>query len=295
MNKEKILILTQTNPQTDTMFKNWILNGLNADVIFKDIPKPFRLVRRIWMNFPLPFYSVWLGEWKNKLKDYDIVILHANDWSRHIPRFIHSINKKIRIIYWYWNPVTKLSLPQKVDDAQTELWSFDKHDVEKYGMKYNIQYYSYFNVKNVKKLPINKDVYFIGHDKGRKSNIEDFESKLHSYGIKTKIQIIRSNSDFIPYSEVCQDIYTSRAILEFTQKGQTGYTLRALESLFFDRKLITDNKEILNEPFYNSNNIFVIGYNDFSEITQFLKKPYDKSVNKFKSKYDINAWLNNFR
>lgn len=294
MNKNRILILTQTNPQTDFMFKNWILNGLKADIIFRNVSKPFRLIRRIWMNIPLPFFQIWLGEWKKELKNYDIIIFHANDWSRHIPKYIHSINKNARIIYWYWNPVTRLSDPSKVDDSMTELWTFDKNDAKKYGMKYTIQYYSQFNLKNTQKESFSKDVYFIGHDKGRKEKIEKLANKLKSLGVKVKIQIIESGSKFVPYNEVCQEIYTSKAILELTQKGQTGYTLRALESLFFSRKLITDNKNILNEPFYNPNNIFVIGVNDISEIKNFIEIPYDKHADVFKKQYDVKAWLNNF-
>ena len=71
-------------------------------------------------------------------------------------------------------------------------------------------------------------------------------------------------------------------------------TLRALESLFWEKKLITNNELIKNEKFYNKNNIFIIGIDDENEIEMFLKKPYDKSSNKYKSEYDIDAWYENF-
>lgn len=38
--KEKTLILTQTDPNVDVMFKSWLKYGLHADVIFKNISKP---------------------------------------------------------------------------------------------------------------------------------------------------------------------------------------------------------------------------------------------------------------
>lgn len=40
--KEKTLILTQTDPNVDVMFKSWLKYGLHADVIFKNISKPLR-------------------------------------------------------------------------------------------------------------------------------------------------------------------------------------------------------------------------------------------------------------
>ena len=37
--KLKTLILTQTDPLTDMMFRTWIKNGMNADIIFSPKPK----------------------------------------------------------------------------------------------------------------------------------------------------------------------------------------------------------------------------------------------------------------
>lgn len=291
VDKNKILILTQTNPETDTMFKNWIYNGLNADVIFKDVPKPLRAIRRIWTNSLLPFLSIWLGNWVNDLKKYDVVILHASEWTSRLPKFIHKLKPSMRIIYWYWNPVNRLSSPYKVSDSNVEFWTFDSHDARKYHMKKNIQYYSGYSVR--KASEIKWDVYFIGHDKGRGLYINDLKKKMSILGIKTNIKLI-SNSDFVPYYKVCEDIACSRAILEINQSGQAGYTLRALESLFFKKKLITNNKMIINEPFYCKENIFILGRDELASLTKFINSPYNDKFDNLRKEYDVNTWINNF-
>jgi hypothetical protein len=217
--------------------------------------------------------------------------LHASEWTRHIPKYIHKLNPSIRIIYWYWNPVNELSSPYKVSDKNVEFWSFDEDDCKKYCMKKNIQYYN-------SKLSLNKkikyDIYFVGHNKGRKDEINSFFSEVKKVGISYKSDFIEKSEDFIPYEEVRKRILNCKAILELNQKGQTGLTLRAMESLFFEKKLITNNKSIINYPFYNTNNIFIIGKDNFSTLKNFIDSRYDESVNTFKSDFDIDSWLTNF-
>lgn len=289
--KKRTLILTQTDPRIDIMFKSWIIEGYNADVIFFNVPKPLRLVRRFWMNIPLPFFQLWLGKWKKNIKNYDVVILHASEWTRNIPMWIHSVKPSMRIIYWYWNPVNKLSSPYKVKDNNVEYWTFDKDDANTYNMRLNIQYYSKTNVvENFSN--IQQDVYFIGHDKGREKILNDLKYDLARENISYKFNIVKNN--FIPYSEVCNQISLSNSILEVNQNGQVGLTLRAMESLFFEKKLITTNLYIKNMDFYSKNNIFIIGSQPISELRDFLNKPYDHSVDKYKKNYDVNAWFSNF-
>lgn len=290
----KTLILTQTDPETDMMFKNWIQCGLHADILFNDIPKSLRAVRRVAINAKLPstFYGIWLRKsWVRDIMKYDTFIIHAGDWTRNIATFIHSINQNARIIYWYWNVVNPLSTPNKVRDKNVEFWTFDPNDANKYGMKLNIQYYSPIKVNHVKS---SYDIYYVGHDRGRGDKVRKFENQVKSLGLTTRFDLIPDNGRLIPYEEVCGRILKSKAILEINQSVQVGYTLRTMESLFMEKKLITDNPLTKKLDFYNPNNIFIWDGKNTDEVPTFLKQEYDTSVNKFKAKYDIFAWFENF-
>lgn len=294
LQKNKTLILTQTNPEVDVMFKSWLEYNLHADVIFKNVSKPLRALRRIVaMKMPARFLSCWLNNWKTELNNYNTIIIHASELTNHLPEYIHRINPQIRIIYWYWNPVNNHTLPRLVTDSNVEFWTFDKGDQKKYHMKFNIQYYT--GTTNIQKENVKYDVYFIGHDKGRKKKINDILKKIKNAGLKYKVDILSDNSKrHIAYNIVKKRIMAAKAILEVNQKGQTGYTLRALESLFLEKKLITTNKSIANENFYSSKNIFVVDSDDWGKLPSIITSPYDKTVNHFKNKYDINAWFSNF-
>lgn len=292
--KEKTLILTQTDPDIDIMFKTWLDHNLQAEVIFKDVSKPLRALRRIvTTKMPANFLSYWLNNWKTELENYNTVIIHASELTNHLPKYIHHLNPKIRIIYWYWNPVNKHTLPKLVTDNNVEFWTFDKSDKKKFNMKYNVQYYT--NNLIVGKENVKYDVYFIGHDKGRASYISRIKESLSSQNISYYIKVIPDKSNqFIPYKRVVKELIRARAILEINQRGQEGYTLRALEALFLHKKLITNNVSIRKADFYCKDNIFILDKSNIVGLKQFLATPYNHKVDKLENKYTVEAWFNNF-
>lgn len=290
--KEKTLILTQTEPGDDMMFKAWKEAGLNADIIFQPHSKAVRMIRRIWADGFLPGASFWYGNWKKMLSHYNTVIVHADMRTRTVPMYIHKIKPDMRIIYWYWNPVNKYTVPKLTRDDKIECWSFDENDCIKYNMRKNIQYY--YEQDNGENTKTDYDIYFVGHDKGRKGMIKEIDNQITAQKLHGKFDLLRDTDQLIPYSEVQARIRRSRAILEVNQKGQVGCTLRALESLFFRKKLITTNVNIQNEDFYNPENIFIYGKDDIHNLRQFIEKPYDERSDIFRDRHTVDTWFLNF-
>lgn len=290
--KAKTLILTQTEPDNDMMFEAWKRAGLNAEIIFHPQCKIIRMIRRIWANGYFPGCFLWYGDWKKSLQQFDTVIVHADMRTRTVPKYIHKIKPEMRVIYWYWNPVNKYTEPLLTKDNKIECWSFDEKDCKKYGMKKNVQYY--YEQDKEKNETIEYDVYYVGHDKGRKETIEKIKSQLLLQGLRVKFDLLRDTDPIIPYSEVQTRIRKAKAILEVNQKGQVGCTLRALEALFFRKKLITTNLNIQNEDFYNSKNIFIYDKDNIHELLQFIQKPYDEQADAFRNKRTVAAWFLNF-
>ena len=89
-------------------------------------------------------------------------------------------------------------------------------------------------------------------------------------------------------------INESKAILDIVQENQTGITIRPLEALFFHKKLITNNKNIVSYKFYCQNNIFIIGKDDINTLKEFMELPWleiDKEVSDF---YTFPKWIERF-
>lgn len=282
----------QTELEKDILYHAWVENGYMADSIFKSQPKLIRGLRRIWIRYKLPAMGIWYGNWKKELNRYDTLIIYAGSLTLDLPEWIHKRKPDMRIICWYWNIIDESNKPKKkIDEKNVEYWSFDLKDCERYQMNQNVQYYSISSLEREEK--IENDIYFIGHDVGRKRLILDVKKMAESQGMVCDFHIMEKGV-VIPYKKIQKQLQKSKAILEINRDGQSGYTLRVMESLFFDKKLITNNKRLFEAPFYNKNNIFVIGHDCIDNLKEFMELPYDYSVRKYRDDYCLETWFKNF-
>ena len=247
----------------------------------------FKTVRKFQFNRRL----LW-GKWKKSVNDYNLFIMGENCFNPKFTKYIKINNPNCRIIVFFWNCIDKLYQQVLNDPNVDEFWSFDKNDVKKYNMKYNTQFYSK-NIKLPKKEIIN-DVIFYGREKGRNNVLKNIEKELILNDIKYEINIIKNESKVIPYEKYLELVASSKAILDICSGEQIGLSLRCMESIFFEKKLITNNKDIVNYNFYNPNNIFIIGKDDFNNMHNFINTKYEKIDNKIVEYYDYDNWLKRF-
>lgn len=291
MNKDKVLLLISNNPKTDIFYNDYLSRGYHTDVIIKDTNKLLKPFRRLCLKNNNFLNKLWLTDVFNKLDNYEVIIINMNRFTKYLPEIIHNKYPDLKVIAWYWNTVDNSNFDKKIDNPNIEYYSFDKSDCEKYGFKYNTQYYCDTNIVSKDK---DSDVYFIGLPKGREEIINDFKNKAEQKGIKCNFKIIESYDDYLSYEIVKQETSRSKAVLEINKSDQNGLTLRSLESLFLEVKLITNNPNIKNYPFYNKNNIFILDEDNYDGLYDFINSPYDDSVNIYKKDYELDTWFNNF-
>lgn len=107
-------------------------------------------------------------------------------------------------------------------------------------------------------------------------------------GLKTDIHIITDTiTEHEPYRELLQrnklsyqenlqHIARSKAVLEILRDGQSGQTLRALECLFYHKKLITNDARVQEYDYYHKDNIFILGKDKLEELPKFWKNHVQK-------------------
>ena len=188
-----------------------------------------------------------------------------------------------------------------------EIWSFDKNDCRVYNLKYNHYFYEEYSEKIID-LPLKYDVFFVGVDKGRLNDLVRLKNFLQEKCFSCKFIILKDKrkkysindekhlqNSYIKYNEVLEYIAQSRVILDFVREGQNGITLRPMESIFHSKKLITNNKDILNYDFYDSSNIFILGYDQLDKIESFIIENEFKDISQeVLDEYLFEAWLERF-
>jgi hypothetical protein len=61
----------------------------------------------------------------------------------------------------------------------------------------------------------------------------------------------------MPYIENLRHILSANCIFEVMQGGGKGFTLRYGEAIMYNKKIITNNQEVINAPFYSKDKVHV--------------------------------------
>lgn len=163
--------------------------------------------------------------------------------------------------------------------------SYDKSDCQKYGFTYHHTVFSSNFILpdlNVEE----SDVYFVAKYKGRLQRVIELYDLLSSFGLRCDFYIYKCPSDMkverpgisyiekpISYAENLVRTIKTKFLLEIMQNNADGYTYRTWEAIAFKKKLITNNKSIIDAPFYNPKLIYVVNnYCDLKDgIAAFIQ------------------------
>ena len=157
-----------------------------------------------------------------------------------------------------------------VNTKWDDIYTFDPEDVKKYHFKYlNFCYYSKHDVKVTTENE--NQIYYVGAlYNDRKKFIYDIynwfvqndvtvDFHLQKHGTDNnlelpysdKIHYFTGSKGRLSYDEIIAGDLRAGTILEVVQKNQAGPTLRYFEAVVYNRKFLTNNREIVNFPFYN--------------------------------------------
>jgi len=200
------------------------------------------------------------------------------------------------------------------------IYSFDKIDAENYNFK-KINNYIYFDKQEIvnqektkyKLLSIasfdkrfnlfNKianqlsemNYNFLFICVSRNINYKLLKYKWNNFIKNDKLDALNKSINFqskkILLSDVKKYYEQTVVLLDLVQDHQTGLSFRVFEAMGLQKKLITNNKAIINYDFYNPNNILVIENEKLNFNTDFFNTPYQKISDDTYSQYTIESWV----
>lgn len=291
----------------DFPIRNYLYDTNVKEVyIRKPLSKPMRFLRK------LPVFSRFISNTKEK-KDWTKECQGAKNlilfdtyahYAYYCKEIEQTVSKDCRLILYLLNPAF-FSEEYKLLSDRWEIWTFMEEDAKKYGFRYGATFYN----PQLSNIPANphslgvkqkESLLFIGTNKGRKDFLLNLKAKLNPCGIKCDFRIVdnfkslydKNYSREVDYFTLCHLTKESCALLDVVQKGQTGLTLRFMEGLLFNKKVVTTNVHIKeNKDFGNNSNIYVLTPYNINELNTFLNKPSTAYPQKLKEKYSFEKWL----
>ncbi len=302
---DKTLILKNE----DNDFEKYISDNMRTDCIevyspYKKTGQVLHYIRAICKRLNIHMLiGIWLNNWKYKLDEYKTIIIFDNGVSEELLKWIKKEDPLCNLKVWLWNVPSE---KERIFKKYANVYCFD----EKYSLEHNLYFIDQFYFKPVKsnKTTVKYDLSFIGLDKNRYKIIEDIAFYLNRYNRKFYFYIVdekitkernyrQAKSMFIvrnekiTYKKVLQIVQESKAVLEILKKDQEGLTLRALEAMFYQKKLVTNNKSISKYEWYNPDNVFILGVDNMDKLGGFLDSPFVNIDKEFLYRHTYKSWL----
>ena len=255
------------------------------------IPLPGRLVE--WITGYKGYH------WLTTLKQGDRLLVNGVT-NLHTLQAIKWLTPKNVRCFQYFNNCLRFVIPAndvgsriaKMQQMGYNLVTFDPEEANNYNMTYAPQFYRFPEPYNAE---IKYDFFFCGLSKDRGQHLLELKSQLESLGFSCLFIVVDDLKSGISYKEYLEHVKESRCLVDVFQENQVGLTRRPMEALFFNKKLLTENRSIISFDFYRPENIYLLEQDNIDGITHFMKNVEMTDVpDEVKRRYDVNTWLKFF-
>lgn len=319
LDKKNILVILPFYFGYQKIIKSYFTNcNANTWLIDEDVNEFSFFYRVLSVYFPKlyhkivrKYYHIHFKQLPSRL-DYVLIIKGSTLTSPEVD-FLRNKYQNIKFIMYQWDSVANYSHALDVAKWCDYCFTFDPKDAEQYGWKYrplffdenscterqerniDITYICSLHSERVKLYKslqeevTNKNLVFFDH---LFSNRWSFYRQ--KYLKRNKLFDISSNNvkfHALPMEKTIAIYDHSKALVDYKFDAQNGLTMRTIESIGHKCKLITNNKLIANEDFYDPNNILIYDNVENLEIpVNFLHSSYKEISEDIYKKYTVEGW-----
>jgi len=270
-----------------------------------------RLNKNILKKMIQRYYDRVIGSFKGKQFDY-VLFISPESLNRGILKKMKDEFKSSKFILYMWDSFENKQSVELLDLFDSVL-TFDSNDAKNYNIKLRPLFYidTYKEKKSTKPL---YDLLFIGTAHSDRYDFVQHKIKPFFDGMNIKLYFFLSSrrlfwlkklfdKDFrsIQFKDISfkplshldnfDFINKSKIILDINHPRQVGLTMRTIETLGAQRKLITTNANVINYDFYNEDNILVIDRKKPRIDRSFMARPFKPSIDVVLTKYSIWGWI----
>lgn len=287
----------------DVTFYNGFYTIIKDTFLRKIIKKHFGTIKRYKKSLPLKW--IWYPYIFKSLKMTDdskkyVVILY--DWGplakdMNFVGYLRCKLPDVTLVYLFSN-IVRISSARKygyLDKLKThfdQIYAFDKEDAANYGFDFSPLIYT--RDPEYKEKEKEYDVFYVGNAKDRLDSLHEIYEKCRMTGLrccffingvaadKKKYADIHYNEP-LGYGEVLDYIAKSKCMVDAIQGGSTAMTIKVCESVIYDKKLITTNRNVVDEPYYSAERFYV--YPSADDIKEFVNKEVERFSEKDREYY----------
>lgn len=224
---------------------------------------------------------------------YDIVLfIQCHQFSLETLDLLRQSQKQARFILYNWDSLTTFDYSAHIGRFD-KVSTFDSADAARLG----VDYLPLFCIREMQPrgAPASdkRRVYFVGKVEGmrRYGPVRRFREYCQSHDITFDCHMVAARWTIylelaregilatdvsrraVSKAELRQKMEQASAVFDCANYLQTGFTMRVMENLCAGKKLITASQNIIEEPFYSPEQIFVYKDDNFEGVDAFMNIP----------------------
>lgn len=275
-----------------------------------------RINKNILARKIINYYNQIYNDVQQKIYDY-ILVINIEAMPFRFLTQLRKLNRSAKFILYMWDSISNKKNTHKYISFFDVVYSFDSEDCSVFP---NIQfrplfYLDEYSLLRKKCSQYSYDVSFIGTaHSDRLVILEKLKKAIKPYDMSYYCYIYLhskklfywnklSNPSFknvkvddcqyvaLSQKDVLNIINRSKTIIDIQHPGQKGLTMRCVEMIGAEKKIITTNHSIKEYDFYRPENICILDRDNPVVPADFLKLPYVKLEEELYYKYSINGWL----
>lgn len=259
-------------------------------------------------------HSSWIVE--QTQTNYDLVfIIKSESFSSRAIASLKIKNPKASFVLYLWDSLCRIKDITDKLKYFNKVYSFDRIDcINTSTLDFNPLFFreEYANSLNINSIQ-NNDIYHLGwYHSDRLALLK----KIASYCEKNKFKYqfllfaghfsylfqsifggeLKGSKRFLIFKSVSakrnfKNILNSKITLDIAHPSQSGLTMRTIELVGAQRKIITTNTDIVNYDFYHPNNILVVDRVNPILEQSFFESEYISIPVEIRSAYTLENWL----
>lgn len=243
-----------------------------------------------------------------------ILVIVGRFLSNYFFETIKKENMQAKFILYLWDDIARVKNFNLIKNYYDLIYTFDFNDSLNFGINFLPLFYPNEFKKNHE---YEKKYHLYGSFSNHSDRINVIQKVVKQFVFDNMLfyvnlglygyfkRIIKSQHKKDNYINVIKYIPTpiskksniklmneSIAVLDIQFEGQNGLTIRTLESLACQNKLITTNQNVKFYDFYNENNIFILDRNNPIINPDFFNSKFEVIEYEILSKYSIASWSN---
>lgn len=291
-NKKLLFVGLRYQDYTSAIIKEMELAGYSVTYI--DI-QPRTLFFKIFKTLSLLLYNKYLELYHRRAivaaagTEYNLVVfLQAHQITLDNLRYLKKTQPGARFVLYNWDSLSNHDYRPQAP-CFDRIYTFDRVDAEKYGFSY-LPLFCIRSMQGLNKGRVQPHtVYMVGNivNVKRYEAVMKFMDYCNEHGLCFRTYLVISpvvyfrmlRQGIIPRNVYFRSIdirrfhdmiETSSAVFDFANHQQSGYTMRTIENLCAGKKIVTNNKYVLNDFFYSPDRVLHFDEFDYSRVAEFL-------------------------